>query len=79
MIMGPSFPIAVGIPIISALRRSLDLLFRDIGHETAFGRVVMQLAPRNRMMFFTHSEEAAEPHHRISNLAGLFVDHQVID
>src|SRR5262245_14013532 len=42
-------------------------------------RVVTQRIPGQRMIFLTHAQKAAEPHHRIGNLAADLVDHHALD
>src|SRR3984893_11889029 len=66
------FADAVTRRILQALPVQID----DIALEPS---VVGQHLPRQRMVAFAKPEEAPERHNSIGDLAGVFVDHEVID
>ena len=50
----------------------------DIDDVTAEPGVIGQHFQRQRMVALAHSQEAAERHHGVSDLAGVFVDHKIL-
>src|SRR4029453_15058008 len=60
-------------------RRALQLLLAEIELVRAKRAVVGQPCPGNGKMLLSHTEEAAEAEHRVSNIAAELIDHESFD
>ena len=67
------------MPFGGTARSTAKLIFRQVQLVGIQLRVVLQHAPRQRIVLFTETHEAAEAHHRIGNLARALLDHDAFD
>ena len=79
MLVRPTLPVSVSIPIVGTGRGTFYFLLRDVCHEAVLGRIVTKFSPRDRMMVFAQTQKTAEAHHRVGDLTRLLVDHEVIN
>src|SRR5262245_3634469 len=56
-------------------RGGAELLVGNVELVAFEFRIVPERIPRQRMILLPHAEEAAEPHHGVSDLAAHLVDH----
>src|ERR1700722_8944221 len=64
---------------LAELRGTGELLFCDSDLIAAERRIVRKKRPWQRIIVLAQSQEAAEAHHRISDLAAVLVDHDPLD
>src|SRR5690242_9204244 len=63
----------------TVFRRGLELIVGDVDLVAAELLVVGQERPRHRIVILAETEETAEAHHRIRDLAADLVDHHPLD
>ena len=81
MLIDSLIVVAAPIPVrISAvLGRTLEAGFSNPSNVAAEAGIIFQGIPRDRVVIFTHPEEATETNNRVSDLAAHLVDHQPLN
>src|SRR3954447_10984075 len=73
----PIRPVVIAVTI--EVRRTPDLIFRDVGLEATKAGVVVQLVPRKGIFLAAKAQEAAEGQNGVGDLTRLLVDHEPFD
>src|SRR6478735_5065594 len=74
-----SLVLPVGLTLAVVHRGGFELFLGKRHDVAAALRVIVENAPRDRMVLFAEPEKAAERHDGVGDLAGLLVEHHVVD